>query len=155
MVRCYQLHLPYTKCEEPKLTLVSATVGTSSRESHAKQKTLANERKAAKPNSDSISRSKKLWEKLRRKSHVPKDERTALVKELFEIITGRVKDFVFKHDSVRVIQTALKYATPEQKRQIARELKGSYRELAESRYAKFLIAKMVVGDNDIRDIIVP
>lgn len=116
---------------------------------------LIQERKAAKPNSDSIARSKKLWERLRRKSHVPKEERKELVTELFQIITGRVKEFVFKHDSVRVIQTALKYATPDQKKQIARELKGEYRALAESRYAKFLIAKMVVGDDEIRDMVVP
>lgn len=96
-----------------------------------------------------------MWERLRRKSHVPKEERKELVTELFGIITGRVKEFVFKHDSVRVIQTALKYATPDQKRQIARELKGEYRALAESRYAKFLIAKMVVGDDEIRDMVVP
>ena len=96
-----------------------------------------------------------MWERLRRKSHVPKDERQKLVAELFEIITGRVKDFVFKHDSVRVIQTAIKYATPDQRKQIAREFKGEYRALAESRYAKFLIAKLVVGDNEIRDMVVP
>ena len=116
---------------------------------------LAQERKSAKPNADSIARSKKLWERLRRKSHVPKEERKELVAELFEIISGRVKEFVFKHDSVRVIQTAIKYATPDQKRQIARELKGSYKDLAESRYAKFLIAKLVIDDSEIRDIVVP
>lgn len=93
---------------------------------------------------------------MRRKSHVPKDERKKLVTELFEIITGRVSDFVFKHDSVRVIQTALKYATPEQRKQIAGELKGRYRDLAESRYAKFLIGKLLVhGDNEIRDMVIP
>lgn len=67
-----------------------------------------------------------------------------------------MKDFVFKHDSVRVIQTALKYANTEQRKQIARELKGSYVELAQSRYAKFLIGKLIVhGDTEIRDIIIP
>jgi pumilio homology domain family member 6 len=85
---------------------------------------------------------------------VPKEERDKLVKELFQIISGRVADFVFKHDSVRVIQTALKYATPEQKKQITTELKGRYRDLAESKYAKFLIAKMVVGSDESRDIVV-
>jgi pumilio homology domain family member 6 len=136
--------------------LMSLSIGaSSSRESHAKQKVLVQERKAAKPNADSIARSKKIWERLRRKSHVPKDERKELVTELFDIITGRVKDFVFKHDSVRVIQTALKYANMEQRRQIGRELKGEYRTLAESRYAKFLIAKLVVGDDEIRDMVIP
>ncbi|KAL4809615.1 armadillo-type protein [Aspergillus unguis] len=128
---------------------------TSSRESHIKQKALLQERKAAKPNADQIARSKKLWERLRRKSHVPLEERKKLIKELFEIITGRVKDFVFKHDSVRVIQTALKYANVEQRKQIARELKGSYVELAQSKYAKFLIGKLIVhGDTEIRDLII-
>ncbi|KAL2835775.1 ARM repeat-containing protein [Aspergillus pseudoustus] len=132
-----------------------ATNKTSSRESHLKQKALAKERKAAKPNADMIARSKKLWERLRRKSHVPLEERKKLIAELFEIITGRVKDFVFKHDSVRVIQTALKYANVEQRKQIARELKGSYIELAQSRYAKFLIGKLIVhGDTEIRDLII-
>ncbi|KIW31864.1 uncharacterized protein PV07_03453 [Cladophialophora immunda] len=128
--------------------------GQTSREAHAKQKAIAQDRKAAKPNADSIARSKKIWERLRRKSHVPKQERDELVEELFQIISGRVKDFVFKHDSVRVIQCALKYATPDQRRQITTELKGSYRELAESKYAKFLIAKMVVGDDESRDAVV-
>ncbi|KAJ5107452.1 hypothetical protein N7456_004127 [Penicillium angulare] len=128
----------------------------ASRESHAKQKALQLERKAAKPNADMIARSKKLWEQLRRKSHVPLEQRKKLVKELFEIITGRVQDFVFKHDSVRVVQTALKYGNLEQRKQIAQELKGRYKELAESRYAKFLVGKLFAhGDSETRDMIVP
>lgn len=128
----------------------------SSKEAHAKQKQLVKERKAAKPLADDLSRTKKLWERLRRKSHVPVEERKKLVAELFEIITGRIKDFVLKHDSVRVVQTAIKYANPEQKRMIAKELSGTYCQLAESKYAKFLIGKLLVqGDDEIRDIIVP
>ena len=114
------------------------------------------ERKAAKPMADDLARTKKIWERLRRKSHVPKDERKVLVAELFEIITGRIKEFVLKHDSVRVVQTAIKYANPEQKKMIAKELAGTYRQLAESKYAKFLIGKLLVqGDDEIRDVIVP
>ncbi|KAK4551789.1 Pumilio y domain member 6 [Recurvomyces mirabilis] len=129
---------------------------TSSAEAHAKQRQLAKERKAAKPNADVIARSKKIWERLRRKSHVPLEERKQLTAELFEIITGRVREFVFKHDSVRVIQTALKYADRTQRRIIVEELKGDVRELVESRYGKFLVAKMVVeGDQQVRNIIVP
>lgn len=130
--------------------------GTSSREAHAKQKATIAERKASKPLAEQLVRTKKIWERLRRKSHVPKDERKQLVEELFQIITGKVKDFVLKHDSVRVIQTAIKYSTPEQKRMIATELKGTYRQLAESKYAKFLIGKLLIqGDDEIRDLIVP
>ncbi|RMZ77360.1 hypothetical protein DV737_g4410, partial [Chaetothyriales sp. CBS 132003] len=128
--------------------------GMSSKEAHAEQKKLAQQRRAAKPNADSVYRSKKLWEKLRIKSSVSKEERAKLVEELFSIITGRVKDFVFKHDSVRVVQCALKYATLEQKKGIARELRGSYKDLAESKYAKFLVAKIVMIGNEQRDWVV-
>lgn len=124
--------------------LTKAVAGQSSAEAHAAQRALAKERKAAKPNADIIGRSKKIWERLRRKSHVPTEERKALVAELFEIITGRVRDFVFKHDSVRVIQCALKYANMQQRKQIVTELRTDMRELAESKYGKFLVAKMVV-----------
>ena len=141
--------------DEMKADRVLAS-GSTSREAHAKQKALAQERKASKPNADMIARSKKLWEKLRRKSHVPRDERKKLVAELFEIITGRVHDFVFKHDSVRIIQTALKYGNLEQRKHIAQELKGEFKTLAESRYGKFLVGKLMVhGDSEIRDMIIP
>ncbi|KAK0672792.1 armadillo-type protein [Cercophora samala] len=130
--------------------------GQTSREAHAKQKQLAQERKAAKPLADEVQRTKKLWERLRRKSHVPKEERQQLVDELFSIITGRIKDFVLKHDAVRAVQTAIKYSTPAQRKQIAKELQGAYAQLAESRYAKFLIGKLLVqNDTEIRDIIIP
>ncbi|KAK3066629.1 hypothetical protein LTS18_001595, partial [Coniosporium uncinatum] len=111
---------------------------------------------AAKPNADSVLRTKQLWERLRRKSHVPKEERRKLVEELYGIITGRVKEFVLKHDATRVIQTALKYAKQDQRIMIANELKGEYKTLAESKYAKFLVGKLLVsGADQCRDIIVP
>ncbi|KAI0379741.1 ARM repeat-containing protein [Hypomontagnella monticulosa] len=130
--------------------------GQNSRESHIKQRQLAQERKAHKPLADELTQTKKLWERLRLKSKVPKDERQKLVEELFSITTGRMKDFALKHDAVRVVQTAIKYATPERRKMIARELKGTYPQLAESKYAKFLIGKLLVkGDEEVRDIIVP
>ncbi|RCI07893.1 hypothetical protein L249_5852 [Ophiocordyceps polyrhachis-furcata BCC 54312] len=128
----------------------------SSREAHAKQRQLAQERKAAKPLADQVHRTKKIWERLRKRSDVPKDERQRLVKELFDIVTGRCRDFVLKHDAVRAVQTAIKYSTPEQRLQIATELDGSYADLAESRYAKFLIGKLLAHNNDeIRDMVIP
>ena len=87
---------------------------------------------------------------------MPLDERKRLVAELFDIITGRVKEFVFKHDSVRVIQTAVKYANGPQLKNIAKELKGEYAELAQGKYSKFLVAKLLTyGDAEVRQLIVP
>ncbi len=55
-----------------------------------------------------------------------------------------------------MIQTALKYANIDQRKMVARELKGEYKTLAESKYAKFLIGKMLVhGDEETRDLVVP
>ncbi|ERT01282.1 uncharacterized protein SPSK_07141 [Sporothrix schenckii 1099-18] len=123
--------------------------GTStSREAHAKQKQTAQERRAAKPLADELARSKKLWERLRRKSHVPKEERQKLVDELFSITTGRMRDFVLKHDAVRAVQTAVKYSTPEQRKDIAKELQGAYVQMAESKYAKFLVGKLLVQNDE-------
>ncbi len=136
--------------------MISSGAPGSSKEAHARQKAVTLERKAAKPNADLIAQSKQLWERLRRKSHVPLAERKKLVAELFDIVTGRVKDFVFKHDSVRVVETALKYANIDQRKMIARELQGEYRSLAESKYAKFLVGKLLVhGDEAIRDMVIP
>ncbi|RYO95750.1 hypothetical protein DL764_007603 [Monosporascus ibericus] len=130
--------------------------GADSRESHIKQRQLAKERKAQKPLADELQRAKKLWERLRRKSHVPKEERQKLVEELFSIATGRMREFALKHDAVRVVQTAIKYASAERRKMIATELKGTYPQLAESKYAKFLIGKLMVeGDKEVRDMIVP
>ena len=67
------------------------------------------------------------------------------MEELFDIITGKMKDFVLKHDAVRAVQTALKYANPEQRKLIAQELRGTYMTLAESKYGKFLIGKILVA----------
>ncbi|KAF3929199.1 hypothetical protein AA313_de0203198 [Arthrobotrys entomopaga] len=126
-----------------------------SRESHAVQRKLANERKQAKPNADIIQRSKKIWERLRRKSHVPLDERKKLTDELFTIVTGRVKELVFKHDASRVIQTAVKYGSAERRQEIARELKGDYVQLAESAYGKYLVVKLMhYGNSSTREMII-
>lgn len=96
----------------------------------------------------------KIWERLRIKTQSSKQERDQLLNELFSIITGRMREFVLKHDAVRAVQTAIKFSNREQRKEIAKELQGSYVQLAESRYAKFLIGKLMVqSDEEIRDMI--
>ena len=55
---------------------------------------------------------------------------------------------MLKHDAVRAVQTAVKYSTLEQRKSIANELKGNYAQLAESKYAKFLVGKLLVQTDD-------
>jgi len=80
---------------------------------------------------------------LRIKSNVPKEERAKLIAEVFDLVLGRVNDFVFKHDSVRPIQTAIKYGNMQQRRTIAEELKGSFKTLLEGKYSRHLIGKLL------------
>ena len=67
-----------------------------------------------------------------------------------------MKDFVLKHDASRIVQTGIKYGNLEQRKMIARELKGNYHHLAQSKFAKHMIGKLLVhGDDEIRDIVIP
>jgi pumilio family protein 6 len=125
------------------VSLITA-VATNSREAHAKQKELARERRAAKPNAEAIEQLKHLWERLRQKTNVTKEEREDLIAKTLEIVTGRIKDFVFKHDSVRVIQSVLKWSTSmDQRKTIARELQGEFKGLTEGKFSKFLVARLL------------
>ena len=127
----------------------------SGAEAHKKQKALKRERQASKANADVVQRAKKIWERLRVKTNIPKEERNELLQELAEIIKGRTKELVYKHDTVRIIQTALKYGSLELRTQVAEELEGEYRGLAESKYAKFLVAKLITEcDQKIKDMII-
>lgn len=52
------------------------------------------------------------------------------------VIQGKVKDIVLKHDASRIIQTVVKYGGQKERDQIAMELKGHYKALAQSKYSK-------------------
>jgi pumilio homology domain family member 6 len=53
-----------------------------------------------------------------------------------DIIQGKVKDIVFKHDASRIVQTVVKYGDEKTRNEVAVELKGSYKELARNKYSK-------------------
>ena len=54
-------------------------------------------------------------------------------------MTGKVKDIVLKHDASRIIQTIVKHGGQRERDQVAGELKGHYKELAQSKYSKVSI----------------
>ena len=128
----------------------------ASRPAHTEQKALARARRATKPHADVVARAKRIWEQLRRQSRIPKDERRALVDELFTLLSGRAQALARRHDASRIIQTGIKYGDKTRRRALAEELKGSYVELAQSTHAKFLVGKLLARGNDaVRDIVVP
>lgn len=52
------------------------------------------------------------------------------------IIRGKVKDIVFKHDASRIVQSVVKYGGQTERDEIAKELSDSYKELAQNKYSK-------------------
>lgn len=52
------------------------------------------------------------------------------------VIRGHVKDIVFKHDASRIVQTVIKHGRQKERDEIASELKGKYKELAQNKYSK-------------------
>jgi pumilio family protein 6 len=120
----------------------SSNTAAKLRASRQEQKRLAAERKQAKPMGDIIQKSKKIWEQMRRKD-ISKDERKKKIEEHQQMIRGHIKDLVFKHDASRVVQTALKYGSKSIREEVAQELKGTYVNLAQSSYGKYLVVKIM------------
>jgi pumilio family protein 6 len=54
------------------------------------------------------------------------------------LVRGRVKELVLKHDASRIIQTLVKRGTTKDRDEVAQELKGQFKSLAQSRYSKVL-----------------
>ncbi|KAF8801167.1 ARM repeat-containing protein [Phlegmacium glaucopus] len=114
----------------------------AARESHKAQKIVQDQRRAAKPHSSLLTEAKKVWS-LARQKNIPSSERQKHVKDLMSVIRGKVKDIVFKHDASRIVQTAVKHGGQKERDEIAAELKGKYRELAQNKYSKFLVTKLI------------
>ncbi|GAW03849.1 puf family rna-binding protein [Lentinula edodes] len=115
---------------------------TSARESHIAQKVLQQSRKAAKPHSDLISEAKRVWA-LARSQSISASERKKHITDLMNVVRGKVKLIVFKHDASRIIQTLVKYGGKAEREEVCEELKGSYADSAKNRYAKFLLLKLI------------
>lgn len=76
-----------------------------------------------------------MWSLARAKT-IPTAERQKHIQDLMVVIRGRVKDIVFKHDASRIVQTVVKYGGQKERDEIAAELKGKYKELAQNKYSK-------------------
>ncbi|KAF8534742.1 armadillo-type protein [Trichophaea hybrida] len=124
------------------------------RASRAEQKRLIAERKQAKPMGNVIYKSKKIWEQIRRKD-LSSEERKKKIEEHQTMIRGQIKDLVFKHDASRVVQTALKYGSKSVREEVAKELKGTYVDLAQNSYGKYLVVKIMhYGTPETRKMVV-
>ncbi|KAF9582588.1 pumilio domain member 6 [Lunasporangiospora selenospora] len=125
----------------------------STKESNAQKKALREERRSHKPNSELIYPAKKIWERLRRKD-LAKDERKEVMKEMMDLITGKVQEIIFKHDMSRIIQSCLKYGNEDQRNVIAGELVGYYLTLSKSMYGRFIVVKILHFCPKYRDTLI-
>jgi pumilio family protein 6 len=82
-----------------------------------------------------MAEAKRLWIRAIQRS-LKKDERDKCIKELMNCVKGHVQDIVFKHDASRIIQTLIKYGGKRERAEIANELNGRYKDLAQSKYSK-------------------
>lgn len=96
---------------------------------------MQDQRRAAKPHSSLLADAKAVWS-LARQKNIPPAERQKHIHDLMEVIRGKVKDIVFKHDASRIVQTVVKHGGQKERDEIAAELKGKYKELAQNKYSK-------------------
>lgn len=125
----------------------------SKSESRQEAKKVKLERQSHRPHNDLVQSAKKLWEKVRSRD-LPATERAGPLKELFALLTGKFKELIVKHDASRMIQTCVKYGSPEQRLQIANELKGAYADIAKSRYGKHIVKRLLQYCPSVRKSIV-
>ncbi|KAF8218254.1 armadillo-type protein [Mycena galopus ATCC 62051] len=114
----------------------------ASREAHKTQKVLQEQRRAAKPHSTLLVDAKRVWCQANAKN-VSSTDRQKHIHDLMDVIRGKVKDIVFKHDASRIVQTVVKHGRQKERDEIAAELKGKYKELAQNKYSKFLVTKLI------------
>jgi pumilio family protein 6 len=96
---------------------------------------LLDQRKAAKPHSTLLNDAKRVWS-LARQQNIPSAQRQKHIQDLMNVIRGKVKDIVLKHDASRIVQTIIKYGKQKERDEVALELKGKYRDLVQNRYSK-------------------
>ena len=63
-------------------------------------------------------------------------ERKKHVKDLMSVIRGNVKDIVFKYNSRVIVQSVVRHGGQKERDEIAAELKGRYKQLAQNKFSK-------------------
>ncbi|XP_078127699.1 pumilio homolog 3 [Sander vitreus] len=93
-----------------------------------------------------ICQCKRVWGDLRRKK-CENDLKQKLMKELHDLIRGKIKQMAFAHDSVRVLQCFIQFGSHEQRQELFEELKDDIIELCKSQYGKHVVKKMLMYGN--------
>lgn len=116
------------------------------------QKRVRMERKMSKPGYELIIAHRADWD-IARRLDTPKDDRAPALERLFAAFTGKFRDLILKHEGSRVVQTCVKHGSPEQRRQIALELRGCFPDVACNKYGKHIVTKLLLYCPDQRESI--
>ncbi|XP_072260311.1 pumilio homolog 3 isoform X2 [Pyxicephalus adspersus] len=96
-----------------------------------------------KSNYDIMTKSKQIWEQIRRKDCNVK-KRVKLMDELEKLLRGNVKSIAFAHDTTRVIQCYIKHANEKRRQDVFEELKEHIVDLSKSKYARNIVRKFLM-----------
>ncbi|KAK7077556.1 hypothetical protein SK128_026774 [Halocaridina rubra] len=87
-------------------------------------------------------KAKKIWEELRQ-GNCKGARRQELCDHLMSLVKGKVKNLIFAHDTVRVIETLMAVGTEKHRSFLFEEMKDSIVDLSKSKYSKFFVLKML------------
>uniref|UniRef100_A0AAX7VAH9 PUM-HD domain-containing protein n=1 Tax=Astatotilapia calliptera TaxID=8154 RepID=A0AAX7VAH9_ASTCA len=76
-----------------------------------------------------------------------KDLKKKLLRELRDLIHGKVKQMAFAHDAVRVLQCYIQFSNHEQRQEVFEELKDDILSLSKSQYGRHVVKKLLVYGN--------
>ncbi|NP_001086528.1 pumilio RNA binding family member 3 S homeolog [Xenopus laevis] len=96
-----------------------------------------------KDNYDIMTKSKHIWETIRRKDCDGK-KRSKLMDDLEKLLHGNVKSIAFAHDTTRVIQCYIQHGNEERRQQVFEELKEHIVDLSKSKYARNIVRKFLM-----------
>ncbi|XP_028274268.1 pumilio homolog 3 [Parambassis ranga] len=93
-----------------------------------------------------ICQCKQLWGDLRRKK-CDENLKKKLMKELHDLIRGKLKQLAFAHDTVRVLQCFIQFGSHEQRQEVFDNLKDDIIGLCKSQYGKHVVKKLLMYGN--------
>ncbi|KAH8873268.1 Pumilio like [Schistosoma japonicum] len=96
----------------------------------------------SKKHSDSVIKLLPLWEQFRR-DDVTKEKRFEFIQEVLRISKNIIPDLCMAHDTSRILEDCVKYGTESQRWQIFSEIHTHLVRLVKSRYAKFVLLKLI------------
>ncbi|XP_008550699.2 protein penguin [Microplitis demolitor] len=138
----YEKNVPEESTEKPDWKVIKK-----------ERKELRAKRKCKKlSNIYEVSVQGKLISETMRRKNCPQEERAQLCQKLFKLFEGNFNKLVFSHDISRVIQMLIRFCDPQMLDSIATELKPSFLNMLQSKYARNCIKKFFkYGTDKIRN----